>query len=71
MDDYLSREKLAALCGTEQGAAQKRWLDRYRWPYAVGIDGRPRVSQAYHDARMSGGVTGKVAKREPNWTKAA
>jgi len=53
---YLTAGELADLieCESNSFACMRRWLDRNAWPYAKSITGFPKVSRAYHDARMSG-----------------
>ena len=45
----------------------KRWLDKNGWPYVVTISGFPKVSLAYHDARMNGGINSVAVEIEPNF----
>jgi hypothetical protein len=56
---YLTPQQLADLidCAPTSYACMKRWLTRNDWPYVVGLSGLPKVSVAYHDARLSGGST--------------
>ena len=66
---YLSAEQLANLIGCRKNSfnCMKRWLDRNGWPYVVTISGFPKVSLAYHDARMIGEVRSQTAEIEPNF----
>jgi hypothetical protein len=54
--NYLSAEELADLigCAPTSFACMRRYLDRNNWPFEPNLRGFPRVSRAYHDARMSG-----------------
>jgi hypothetical protein len=54
--NYLSADELADLIGCEPNsfACMRRYLDRNGWPFEQNLRGFPRVSRAYHDARMTG-----------------
>lgn len=56
MTTYLSSDELADLigCKPNQRAAMVAWLLRNRWPFVVDRNGLPKVSRAYHDAKMNG-----------------
>lgn len=53
---YLTADELAELigCASTSFACMRRYLERYQWPFEPNLRGFPRVSRAYHDARMSG-----------------
>lgn len=53
---YLDRYELAELVGCEPRSlsCMRRWLQKNHWPFETNVAGVPRVSKAYHDARMSG-----------------
>lgn len=56
MSAYLTAAELADMIGCEQNsfACMRRWLKKHGWPFETNLRGFPRVSRAYHDARMSG-----------------
>lgn len=58
MNNYLSAQDLAALigCAPTSFACMRRYLQRNAWPFEPNLRGFPRVSRAYHDARMSGAL---------------
>lgn len=58
MNNYLSAEELASLigCAPTSFACMRRYLERNTWPFEQNLRGFPRVSRAYHDARMSGSL---------------
>jgi hypothetical protein len=70
MSNYLSANELADLigCQSNQRSCMNRWLDKNRWPYVVNINGFPKVSKAYHDARMSGITTPPAPRVEPDFS---
>lgn len=53
---YLTASDLAELigCAPTSFACMRRYLERNNWPFEPNLRGFPRVSRAYHDARMSG-----------------
>jgi len=53
---YLTADELAELigCAPTSFACMRRYLERHSWPFEPNLRGFPRVSRAYHDARMSG-----------------
>ena len=54
--NYLTADELAELigCAPTSFACMRRYLERNNWPFEPNLRGFPRVSRAYHDARMSG-----------------
>lgn len=54
--NYLTADELADLIGCEPNsfACMRRYLERHGWPFEPNLRGFPRVSRAYHDARLSG-----------------
>lgn len=54
--NYLTADELAELigCAPTSFACMRRYLERHQWPFEPNLRGFPRVSRAYHDARMSG-----------------
>jgi hypothetical protein len=69
---YLTACELADLIGCEKNsyACMRRWLQRNKWPYVDSLSGFPKVSRAYHDARMSGSPAAAPADafdEEPNF----
>lgn len=56
MSAYLAATELADLvgCKPNQRSAKAKWLDKNRWPYALDRSNLPKVSRAYHDAKLSG-----------------
>lgn len=56
---YLTAIELAELigCAPTSFACMRRYLERHSWPFEPNLRGFPRVSRAYHDARMSGAPT--------------
>ncbi|WP_323507265.1 DUF4224 domain-containing protein [Glaciimonas sp. Gout2] len=70
MNTYLTTTQLAALidCSPTSYTCMKKWLDNNGWPYAVGRIGYPKVSLAYHDARLSGAANPVLeVEFEPNF----
>lgn len=53
---YLSAGELADLIDCEKNSfkCMRTWLDKRGWPYEPNRIGFPKVSRAYHDARMMG-----------------
>jgi hypothetical protein len=53
---YLTADDLAELigCAPTSFACMRRYLERHGWPFEPNLRGFPRVSRAYHDARMCG-----------------
>jgi len=66
MNTYLTKEELTALADSSQKSLQISWLKSHGWPHEVTRTGHPRVSRAYHDARMSGTIQA-VSYNEPNY----
>lgn len=70
---YLTAIELAELigCASTSFACMRRYLERHQWPFEPNLRGFPRVSRAYHDARMSGtaapGPT-SVVEAEPDFS---
>jgi hypothetical protein len=56
---YLTADELAELigCAPTSFACMRRYLERHSWPFEPNLRGFPRVSRAYHDARMSGATS--------------
>lgn len=56
MSAYLRADELAEMIGCEPNsyACMRRYLKKNGWPYEPNLRGFPKVSRAYHDARMSG-----------------
>ena len=54
--NYLTADELADLIGCEPNsfACMRRYLERLGGPFEPYLRGFPRVSRAYHDARLSG-----------------
>lgn len=72
MSAYLSAHELSDMIGCEPNsyACMCRWLKRNAWPYETNLRGFPRVSRAYHDARLSGASAQVVAEaaNEPDFS---
>lgn len=71
---YLTADELAELigCAPTSFACMRRYLDRHSWPFEPNLRGFPRVSRAYHDARMSGTATAGPtpdASAEPDFSR--
>lgn len=70
MSAYLSADELADLigCKSNQRSAMAAWLLKNRWPHVVDRNGLPKVSRAFHDAKMGGLPTKELTKyaTEPN-----
>lgn len=66
MNTYLTNEELSALAGSRQKSLQIEWLNSEGWPHVITRTGHPRVSRAYHDARMSGTIK-VLVHNEPNY----
>lgn len=60
---YLTADELAELigCASTSFACMRRYLERRQWPFEPNLRGFPRVSRAYHDARMSGTASPSMA----------
>lgn len=71
--NYLTADELAELigCAPTSFACMRRYLDRHGWPFEPNLRGFPRVSRAYHDARLSGAATpgaAPVVDAEPDFS---
>jgi hypothetical protein len=70
MSAYLSADELADLigCKPNQRLAMAAWLTKNRWPHVLDRNGLPKVSRAFHDAKMGGTSTRAATKyaTEPN-----
>jgi hypothetical protein len=71
--NYLTADELAELigCAPNSFACMRRYLDRHGWPFEPNLRGFPRVSRAYHDARLSGAAapgTAPVVDAEPDFS---
>lgn len=71
--NYLTADELAELigCAPTSFACMRRYLERHSWPFEPNLRGFPRVSRAYHDARMSGAAApgpAAAADVEPDFT---
>lgn len=55
---YLTADDLAELigCAPTSFACMRRYLERNNWPFEPNLRGFPRVSRAYHDARLNGSI---------------
>lgn len=49
---YLTADNLAELTGLTQAAAQIKWLEKRGWKFERTAQGQPRVTVAYHAARL-------------------
>ncbi|HVL77617.1 MAG TPA: DUF4224 domain-containing protein [Noviherbaspirillum sp.] len=63
MSAYLSAQELADMIGCEPNsyACMRRYLQRNGWPFEPNLRGFPKVSRAYHDARMAGQTAEQAA----------
>lgn len=52
MSMYLTPAQLADLTGLTQPAAQIKWLEKRGWKFERTAQGQPRVTVAYHAARL-------------------
>jgi hypothetical protein len=70
MSSYLSADELADLigCKANQRTAMATWLKKNHWAFVVDRNGLPKVSRAFHDAKMGGTSTRDATKyaTEPN-----
>lgn len=57
------RSTLQDVTGLQRPSAIRRWLDREKIPYLIGVDNWPRVSQEVIEGRLKG--ESKVTTREP------
>lgn len=66
--NYLTAIELSELIDCEKNsyACMRRWLDRNGWPYARSITGFPKVSRAFHDAKMNGIIQAPL-EQEPDF----
>ena len=64
MSDYMTAQELADMIGCQANsyACMKRWLKKRDWPYETSIRGFPKVSRAYHAARMAGKTPEQAAE---------
>lgn len=51
----LTRDELCDLAGCQRRANVTAWLISTGWAHVVGVDGWPRVSRAYAEAKLAGG----------------
>ena len=49
---FLTPDELTELTGFRQTKGHIRWLDRYRWAYALSRTEQPRVARDYFLQRM-------------------
>ena len=64
----LTRDELCALAGCQRRANVTAWLIATGWAHVVGVDGWPRVSRAYAEAKLAGGdVVAPKAANGPNF----
>ncbi|HEX5684858.1 MAG TPA: DUF4224 domain-containing protein [Ideonella sp.] len=49
---FLSPDELTELTGFKQTKGHLRWLDQYRWAYALSRNLQPRVAREYYQQRM-------------------
>jgi hypothetical protein len=54
---FLTADELLTLTGYGIAAYQRRWLKRNGWKHEVARNGRPVVSRAYAEARLSDAPT--------------
>ena len=71
--NYLTADELAELigCAPTSFACMRRYLERHCWPFEPNLRGFPRVSRAYHDARMTGAMSPSAppdAAAEPDFS---
>lgn len=52
---YMTREQIAELTGSSRRLTQVDWFANNHWVFAIGADGRPRVSIDEHQRNMVGG----------------
>lgn len=72
MSAYLTASELSDMIGCEPNsyACMRRWLTKHGWPFEANLRGFPRVTRAYHDARLSGASHAAAAQDdfiEPNF----
>ena len=64
----LTREELFDLTGCQRRTNVTAWLVRSGWAHVMGVDGWPRVSRAYAEAKLAGGdVIAPKAANGPNF----
>lgn len=64
----LTAEELHELTGRGKAVAQRRWLDRNGWRYALNADGRPKVLKVYAEQRLGLSAVAAPAGPEPDFT---
>jgi Domain of unknown function (DUF4224) len=69
MSDYLTATEIADLIGCKPNsyACMRRWLAKNSYPHGTSITGMPKVSRAYHNARMSGATITAATEQEPDF----
>lgn len=64
----LTRDELRELSGCSRRTHVSGWLVTSGWAHVLGVDGWPRVSRAYAEAKLAGGdVIAPKAANGPNF----
>lgn len=53
MNLLLSDDELRDLTGYKRAADQCRWLEARKWKFELSVSGKPRLSRAYVESRLS------------------
>lgn len=63
--NHLTADELADMlgCAVTGFECTRRYLERHGWPFELNLRGLPRVTRAYHDARLSGSASRPGARR--------
>lgn len=68
LSTFLSEPEIHDLTGYQLPSAQKRWLTRYGWTFAVSALGRPKVLRTYAEHRMGLASTPLPAQNLPDFS---
>lgn len=63
---FITHETMCELTGYVRFADQRRWLTRHAWKFEESATGRPIVSAAYAEAKLSEGEA-KKGQWTPNF----
>lgn len=66
-------EELRQITGRKRAAAQRRWLDRYQWRYAVNAVGAVIVARSHAEAKLNPPpithqITHNAGQDTPDWS---
>lgn len=66
---FLTSEELESLTGYKISSAQKRWLDRNFFEYAISAYGKPKVLRSFVEYRLGITEQQKPASNQPDFSR--